>query len=185
MSLTAVAVLAAVYVIGFYNRIVGALNLAKRAWSNVAGWQRKELRALELMAEKMGEYAAFERGALADITRLREAGERLDDNKIDVSALREAAGVSSRARAVLDARREAYPDLQTGKLYVSYMREVSECEAQVAAALTVFNRGVEEYNNTIQMFPNNLLNAAFFRRAKLDEFRDSKAESEFEYRPNF
>ena len=76
MLVAAAAVIAA-YVAIVYNRIVGGTNLAKRAWANVISWQRKELRALEMMADKMREYAAFEKSTLQDVTRLRESVQRL------------------------------------------------------------------------------------------------------------
>lgn len=183
--IAALALALILYAIVFYNKIVEFTNMAKRAWANVISWQRKELRALELMSEKMKEFMDFERETLTDITKLREASAKLDENKIDFKALKTASEISHKMSAYLDARREAYPELKTGELYKSYMREVSESEAQVVASLTVFNRGVESFNSLIQIFPNNVFNGIFFHRQPLQEFSDSKAESQFDYRPNF
>lgn len=185
IMLAAAAAVIAAYVAIVYNRIVGGTNLAKRAWANVISWQRKELRALEMMADKMREYAAFEKSTLQDVTRLRESVQRLDGDTIDVAALRESSDIARGIVAKLDARREAYPELKTDKLYLGYMKEVSESEAQIAASVTVYNNTVESFNNLIQFFPNNILNAAFFHRAPIKEFTDSRSSKEFDYSPNF
>lgn len=174
----------AIYVIVLYNNIVRGANLAKRAWATVVTWQRKELRALEMMSEKMREYADFEKTAQTDIAKLRQSVANLDGRDIDVDALKESANLARSIIAKFDARREAYPELKANKLYIGYMKEVSESEAQVAASISVFNHSVESYNNTLQLFPNNAFNAMFFKKAALREFSDTRASKEFDYAPN-
>jgi LemA protein len=64
------------------------------------------------------------------------------------------------------------------------MTEMTNIENIIAAAITVFNRNIADFNTLIEMFPNNLLNWLFFKYKVYDEFRDSKSESGFEYKFN-
>lgn len=62
---------------------------------------------------------------------------------------------------------------------------LSEKQQQnISAAIRIFNSNVEDFNNGIEMFPNSLVNSLFNKKHKLATFRDTQADSGFEYRPD-
>ena len=65
------------------------------------------------------------------------------------------------------------------------MREITNQNENVGAAITIFNRNVEHFNNTIQIFPNNLVNSMTLNKKALKPFNDKLQDSNFDYKPNF
>jgi LemA protein len=80
---------------------------------------------------------------------------------------------------------EAYPELKASDLYKGWMKELAEAESNVAAAIQIFNRNVEDFNNSLQVFPGNMVNGFFNREKPLATFTDPEAEADFEYKPQF
>ena len=64
------------------------------------------------------------------------------------------------------------------------MKDWRETNENVTAALSVFNRTVEIFNNKIQTFPNVIINALLLRNSPIKPFDDKEALMSFEYRPN-
>ena len=65
------------------------------------------------------------------------------------------------------------------------MHEIDEQNENVGAAITIYNRNVELFNNYIQVFPNNMINTATTAKKPVRAFRDNGAAQSFDYRPNF
>lgn len=64
------------------------------------------------------------------------------------------------------------------------MREIAEQQENVGAAITIFNRNVELFNNSIQMFPGSLVNGLLNKKPAVTPFSDTEASSAFDYKPN-
>lgn len=80
---------------------------------------------------------------------------------------------------------ENYPELKADQLYLKMMDEIQQQNENVGAAITIFNRNVEEFNNTIQVFPNNLINTLTLSKKPIRPFSDPILLKNFDYRPNF
>lgn len=80
---------------------------------------------------------------------------------------------------------EAYPDLKSAGLLNNLMREVAEQESNIGGAITLFNLSVENFNNTIQLFPGSVVNQLTLKKSLITPFSDSQASAGFEYKPNF
>nr|WP_317246754.1 LemA family protein [Pseudomonas chlororaphis] len=80
---------------------------------------------------------------------------------------------------------EAYPDLKSVTLLSNLMREVAEQEGNIGGAITLFNLNVEQFNNSIQMFPGSLINRLSLNKSLITPFSDGQASAGFEYKPNF
>jgi LemA protein len=65
------------------------------------------------------------------------------------------------------------------------MREITEQQENIGAAITIFNGAVEVFNNSIQMFPNSFVNGCLNKKSIIIPFSDSQASAAFEYKPNF
>ena len=80
---------------------------------------------------------------------------------------------------------ENYPELKANEIYLKMMNEIEEQNENVGAAITIFNRNVELFNNQIQIFPHNIINTMTVGKKAIRPFRDTAAMQNFDYRPNF
>ncbi|MDQ6958010.1 MAG: LemA family protein [Mariprofundaceae bacterium] len=180
-----IGVILLIWIIVIYNAIIGKYNRAKRAWSDVIAYERLKNDVLPQLEKMLGEYKEFESGLLKRITELRGALSSLDEGNIDASRLVE---VESRSRQLMQGIKltmENYPDLKTQHVVQQVMQEISEKNANVAAAITIFNRSVELFNDKIQYFPNSLVNAILNRKKTITPFDDTEASAGIEYQPDF
>lgn len=179
------AVLLITIVISVRNGIVEARNRVQRAWADVIAYERRKLRVIPALEQGLRAHQAYEGKVLQDLTALRSAVDELADDTVDVTKLAAAEQRSKDLFGSLRVAVEAYPVLKTSELYAGWMRELSEAEENIAAAIVMFNMTVQRFNDAIQTFPGDAVNARFNREKTLATFTDSVAQSEFEYRPEF
>ena len=103
---------------------------------------------------------------------------------MDFSALSDTRSNTTALLNGLYAVAENYPVLKASDLYRGLMAEISEQHQNISAAIRIFNSNVEDFNNGIEMFPHSLVNSLFNKKHKLATFKDTQAESSFEYRPD-
>ncbi len=181
----AVGAILLIWIVLIYNGIIGRYNRAQRAWSNVIAYERLKNDVLPQLATMLDEYKEFESGLLKRITELRAALSGLDEGNIDASRLAE---VESRSRQLMQGIKltmENYPDLKAHHVVQQVMQEISEKNANVAAAITMFSQAVELFNDKIQYFPNSLVNAVLNRKTAITPFSDAEASAGIEYKPDF
>lgn len=179
------ALLTAIVVIALRNGIVSSKNRVKRGWADVIAYQRKKLKVIPALEQGLKDHQAYEGGVLKEITALRSSVGNLNEGTVDVGQLQEVSRHSKALLAGLHVAVEAYPNLKTSELYASWMRELSEAEENIAAAIVIFNASVHGFNDRIQLFPGNVVNSWFNHEKTLDTFSDSEAQGELEYQPGF
>ena len=175
----------AYWAISIYNAIISARNGAERAWADVITYERLKNEVIPKIEKVAGEYKEFEASVLQKITRLRSAISRLDAGKIQPELLGDVERLTRSVQEKIAIAVENYPELKSSQVIMSLMSEISDKQENVAAAITIFNQAVQEFNNTIQYFPNHIINDKFHKFDVLPAFRDSKAEAGFEYKPDF
>ena len=108
------------------------------------------------MASKFMEH---EKELFTSVTELRtQASENYD--KADPAAIKDHLSASSRLgtqMGKLMINMEDYPDLKSNETLIQAQQTYNEVEAQIAAARRFYNSSVTELNNTIEIFPGNLL----------------------------
>ena len=167
-----------------YNRIIAAHNRVQRAWSDVLTYERQAIRVLDMLEPKVAGFQEYESQLLTQIVELRTAISRLP-SMADGAAL---TPVDQGAKALLgglDVAFEAYPELKSAELMNGLLREVAEQQGNVGAAITLFNLNVENFNNSLQLFPGSLVNQITLKKSPVTPFSDSQASASFEYKPNF
>lgn len=167
-----------------YNRIIGRHNRAQRAWADVLVYERQKTRVLDLLEQQVMSFKEYEGALLEKITGLRSAIGKLPQ-EANGDALAPVQKGTRDLIAGLTVAFEAYPELKSSELVNSFMREITEQQENIGAAITIFNGAVEEFNNSIQMFPSSFVNSWFNKKSVLVPFSDSQASTAFEYKPNF
>ena len=184
ITILVVAAVLAIVVVALYNSIIGGHNRAQRAWADVLTYERQKSRILDALQQEAGSYKEYEQKVLTDITRLRSAIGELP-TQADGNALVKAQAATRELLGGLRVAFEAYPDLKASQVVNNLMREITEQQENVGAAVVIFNGEVERFNNTIQMFPGSLVNNLLNKKSPVTPFSDSEASRSFEYKPNF
>ncbi|WP_151765716.1 LemA family protein [Acinetobacter colistiniresistens] len=167
------------------NNIVRYFNATKRAWSEVANFERQKVKTLEALEATLDQYTQFEKSTLEKVTELRQQILNLNVNDTDISQLQQIEKMSKELIRSLNVVVENYPELKADALYSKMMDDIQEQNENVGAAITIFNRNVEQFNNQIEVFPNNLINTLTLSKKPIRPFQDHLVTENFDYKPNF
>lgn len=167
------------------NGIVRHHNATIRAWSDVASYERQKLKILDGLQPLVEQYSSFEKGTLEKVTELRQNILNLNLNNADINQLQKIESLNKELMRSLNVVIENYPELKADAIYLKMMNEIEEQNENVGAAITIYNRNVELFNNQIQIFPHNIINNTFLRKKAIRPFKDQTVANNFDYRPNF
>ncbi len=181
----AIFVLIIIWGVSVRNNIVRYFNATRRAWSEVANFERQKVKTLETLENTLEQYTQFEKSTLEKVTQLRQQILNLNINDTDISQLQHIEKLNHDLMKSLNVVVENYPELKADTLYAKMMDDIQEQNENVGAAISIFNRNVEEFNNTIQIFPNNLVNSITLSKKTIRPFSDAVITQNFDYRPNF
>lgn len=170
--------------IDIHNCIIAAKNRVKRAWGDVIAFQVNKMKVIPELEKGIKGYQEFEQGTLTKLIELRSFVTSLSKDTVDVEKLEK---IENHSRAIIDGLRvtfENYPQLKTSDLYSRWMKELSEIQANITAAIGIFNAGVEEFNNRIQSFPGSMVNSIWNKEFAINTFTDTAASGEFGFKPS-
>lgn len=182
VGIPAILILAVVLI---YNSIVSRKQNVKRTWADVITQERQKDKILSKLEEVVKDYISYESEAFKAVTALRSRLAKVDTNKIDVNELKSIENDSTKALAGFNLVAEDYPDLKASEAFGKLMREVTNQQEDVGAAIRIFNGSVERFNEGILVFPNNLVNSVLNKEVEIEVFSDSESENNFDYKPNF
>ena len=146
-------VIAGVFVIGIYNRIIQLENRVGNAWGQIDVQLKRRTDLVPNLVETVKSYAAHEQGIFAEVAKSRQAMM----NASNVPQQAEAANMMSGALGRLFAVAENYPDLKANENYRVLQEELSSIESKIAYARQFYNDAVLQYNNAIETIPGVLL----------------------------
>ena len=161
LVVVAVAVLVALWAIGVYNALQRARIAAEGAFSNIDVELRRRHDLVPNLVESVKGYAAHERQTLEAVMQARSAATAARDLGTRV----EAESALSRGIGRLLAVAEAYPALKADGGFMRLQGELSDTENRIASSRNGFNGTVGAFNESLSVFPNNLLAALFGFRA--------------------
>jgi LemA protein len=142
--------------VSIFNGLIGRRNQVDSVFGTVDVMLKKRYDLIPNLVETVKGYAAHERGVLESISELRERAVSADVPQAERVALDSQL---SRMLGGLMARVEAYPQLKASGNFMHLQRTLTEMEEQISAARRAFNAAVLDYNNSVQMFPSNVVAA--------------------------
>jgi LemA protein len=171
----AIIVVAVIFIVGIYNRLVGARNAYKNAFAQIDVQLTRRHDLIPNLVETAKGYLKHERETLEAVITARNAAvsglATAAKNPGDPSALKElssAENALSGALGRLFALAEAYPDLKANQNMMQLSEELTSTENKVAFARQAYNDSVMTYNNTREVFPNSVIAGMFaFQPAEL------------------
>lgn len=180
-----IPILVIIAIILIRNSIVRHHNATIRAWSDVASYERQKLKILDGLQPLVEQYSSFEKGTLEKVTELRQNIMNLNIKDADIAQLQRIESLNRELMHNLNVVIENYPELKANEIYLKMMNEIEEQNENVGAAISIYNRNVELFNNQIQIFPHNLINNMLLKKKAVRPFRDQAVTQSFDYRPNF
>jgi LemA protein len=145
-----VVVLAAIWAVLIFNRLVRLGNEAKRGWSNIDVQLKRRADLIPNLVEAVKGYAAHERGVFEEVTAARTAMQQATGPAQAGEANKQASAALGRLFAVS----EAYPQLRASENFQKLQDELTDTEDKIAAARRYYNQTVYQYNSRLQSFPD-------------------------------
>jgi LemA protein len=171
----AVVVVAILWIIMIYNRLVAMRQRVGQAFADVDVQLKQRHDLIPNLVETVKGYATHERGTLDAVIQARNAAMAAHGP----AAQSQAENMLSGALRQMFALAEAYPDLKANANFQQLQVELSDIENKIAAARRFFNNAVQEYNTGIQQFPAVLLAGPFgFREEQFFDLGESRAQVE-------
>ena len=165
-----------------YNAIIKNKNSVIRSWADVIAYERQKNNILPKIGSIIKEYQGYERDVQIKITQLRTSIDNLKTDELNNKILKE---VEDQTRTLIKGIRvnlENYPDLKASIFIQSFMHKITKQQENIAAAIAIFNKNVEEFNNGIQTFPGHIVNNYLNKQKQIEPFSDQKASDTFEYK---
>jgi LemA protein len=158
-----IIVILLIYILITYNSFINSRNLVKEAFSTMDIYLKKRWDLIPNLIEVVKGYSKYENETLTKITSLRSSSydELTMDNKININE------ELSKCLSNIFAVSENYPELKANELYANLSNNLISIEDEIANSRKYYNGTVRNFNNKIQMFPNNIL-------AKLFRFKEFK-----------
>ena len=185
MIVVAIIVGLAMLTISVYNGLVLKRNNYQNSFAQIDTALMRRFDLIPNLVEVATKYMEHERETLeAVISARNQAKGSLDAVKNDLgnAALMNAAskseGVLNSALGRLMAVVESYPDLKANEQMESLHNELATTENLIAAHRQTYNIDATEYNNYLQVFPNNMVGGIFsFKPGALYEIDEVQREA--------
>jgi LemA protein len=158
------------YAVVIYNRLVRDRQLTRAGWSDIGVQLKRRHDLIPKLVDAVGQYAAFEKNTLEQVTALRTQAVGL------LAAAQQSPLESNISRNLgsIFALQEAYPDLKANQSFLQLQNDISAVEADIQFARRYYNGAVRNLNTRIESFPDLLLAQMFaFTAAEYFEFEDS------------
>jgi len=165
------------------NGIIRRRNMVVRAWADVITYERQKNETLPALEKEAHNYKDHEQSLLADITALRSALKKASRGDVNTDDLAAIEAATSQMMAGFNVAVEAYPDLKMAGVTMALMKEISELQDNIAAAISIFNGNIEAFNSGIQIFPNSLINSTMAKEKAYKPFDNQEASASLGYSP--
>ena len=150
--LLGIVVLAALYAIGVYNRLVRLRALVREGFSGITVQLRRRADLIPNLVQTVQGYATHEREVFEEITRHRADATNAGGVAATAEADARVTGLLGRLMAVA----EAYPDLKANTNFLELQQELSSIESELQGARRYYNATVRDLNTRVQSIPDVL-----------------------------
>lgn len=147
-----VIVVALVYAIAVYNRLVRQRQLVREAFSGITVQLRRRADLVPNLVSTVKGYASHERETLDEVTAHR--GDAVNAGSVPATAAADTAMTAMLGR--LFAVAEAYPELKADANFRQLQDELSELEGELQGARRYYNATARDLNTSVRSFPDML-----------------------------
>ena len=155
-----------------YNSLVGKKNQVQNVFASIDALLKKRYDLIPNLIATVKTYMQHERGTLTEITEMRAkavSGALSDDQKVDLD------NKITKALGGIMVAVENYPDLKANQNFLQLQQTLNEVEEQISAARRAYNATVTDYNNSVEMFPTNIVASMMnYQRKQVFEIPDKE-----------
>ncbi len=140
-----------------YNKIVKNKNHIRYTMQNIDIQLKKRFEALPNIATTVKKYLTHEKDVHSDIARLRSQYKATNTKE-------ESLGIEQQLSELLSTIMvsvENYPELKSNESVILLQRSINEFAEQISASQRAYNNAVLTYNDSITVFPNNIIAGIF------------------------
>ena len=148
-----VVVLLILFVVGVYNNLVSLRLRVKNAWAQIDTQLKRRFDLIPNLVETVKGYAKHEEGTLEKVIEARN--KYTAANSVNDTAA--ASNELSNCLKSIFALSESYPDLKANENFKALQIELTGTEDKIAFARQFYNDTVQKYNESLAVFPNNLV----------------------------
>jgi LemA protein len=168
-----ILVIAVLFMISIYNRLVRLRNSAEEAYNSMEVFLKQRYDLIPNLVNTIKGYTQHESSTLANIVELRNKAMAADRGEGGV-----AENALSGALKSIFALAENYPDLKANEEFMHLQSTLTGLEESIQRARRYYNAVVRDMNNAVEVFPNNLVSGAFgFGRMPYFEVEDAETEN--------
>jgi len=154
LGLLGVIIVLALVVVAMYNGLIKSKNAVDEAFSGMDVMLKKRHDLLPNLIETVKAYMTHEKDLLEEVTRLRSQAMNpnlsLNDKVATENQLNHAMGN-------LMVAVEKYPDVKANTSFIHLQKTMEDIEFEIAGARKNYNAKVTEFNNSVEMFPTNII----------------------------
>jgi LemA protein len=160
LILLIVAVVIVGLVIGIYNGLVTRRNRVDEAFSQISVQLKRRHDLIPNLVEAVKGYMQFEQKVLTDVTNARAAAVSAGAQG-NVPQQAQAENALTGALRSLFAVVENYPELKANQNVLALQEQLTTTENQISFSRQHYNATVLDFNNSLQIFPNNIFAGMF------------------------
>ena len=157
LAIIAIMVVIALGWVSAYNRMATLRNGISKAYSDMDVQMKMRFDLVDNLVNTVKWYATHEKSTFEEITKAR-SGFMSATTPAEKDA---ASNQLTSTLKTLFAVSEAYPELKANTNFLDLQTQLSDIENQIAASRRYYNATVKDYNDSIVIFPNNILAGAF------------------------
>ena len=173
-AIIATAVILLLSAILIFNSLIRRKNDVENSFASIDVMLRKRYDLIPKIVETVKAYMNYERELLTEITELRIKA--LPQTLTAEERVQVENRLSARLTDLLVAV-ENYPDLKASTNFLQLQGIFNEVEEQLAASRRAFNAAVTIYNNSIEIFPSNIIASMMqYKRRSFFEIPAAKRE---------
>jgi LemA protein len=152
-----VALVLVVLFIVIFNTLTRKRILVKEGWSGIGTFLQQRNDMIPNLVETVKGYALHESKTLAEVVMWRNRGVAAKQPGEQM----EAGNGMNRALVDFFALAEQYPDLKANANFITLQNDLRDMETKISQSRRYYNGTVRDYNQSIAVFPNNLLAGMF------------------------
>lgn len=164
-------VLIAFFAIGVYNGLIQLKNKVDEAWADIETQLKRRYDLIPNLVETVKGYAGHEKGTLENVIKARN----MAMNAGTFADKAQAENALSGTLKSLFALAENYPDLKANQNFLDLQQTLKEIEEHLQLSRRYYNATVRDFNNKVEIFPNNIF-AGIFNFKRRDFFQTDSEE---------
>ena len=158
---------AAMYLVGVYNSLIGKRVGTQNAWAQIDVQLKRRHDLIPNLVETVKGYASHEKETLERVIQARNAAANVPDSA-GIAQHAQAENMLTGALRQIFALSENYPDLKANQNFLALQEEIASTENRIGFARQNYNDNAALFNTALQQFPGNVV--AGFGSFKLAEF---------------